>query len=106
MPSINWRKLLRQTAESAAAFARFSAGSSIDARMAMIAITTSSSTSVNAEPAFGGWPRADFIVTILRRHRFAISRNDAVEAASERGVHAASPGDSPGASVNIWTHYS
>ena len=35
-----------------------------------------------------------------------LGRNYAVEAASERGVHAASPSDSPGASVNIWTHYS
>ena len=43
-----WRRLLRHTVARPDSFARLNAGSSSAARMAMIAITTSSSISVNA----------------------------------------------------------
>src|SRR6266851_5717545 len=48
-PSPSCRRLLLHPAESAAFFARFSAGSSIAARIAMMAITTSSSIKVKAD---------------------------------------------------------
>ena len=50
-PSMSCLRSLRQEAESAAALARLSAGSSIAAKMAMKAITTGSSMSVKARCA-------------------------------------------------------
>jgi hypothetical protein len=47
-PSASWCRLFLHPAESAALFARFKAGNSIAARMVIMAMTTSSSISVNA----------------------------------------------------------
>ncbi len=48
VPNMNCLKLLLHAVESAAAFARLSAGNSIAARIAMMAITTRSSINVKA----------------------------------------------------------
>src|SRR5262245_30931630 len=55
-----WRLLLTQLIPLARSFARNNAGSSIAARMAMIAITTSNSISVNARECRAGFPACRF----------------------------------------------
>src|SRR5947207_670344 len=68
IPMASWRWLLRQPARRARSLALASAGRSIAARMAMIAITTSNSISVKPPAARCGFPELEtFLVFILRQ---------------------------------------